>query len=619
MKKVLLCLALSPSLVFAEVPNKFTAGTAAKAAEVNANFSHTEAKADANATVIAENVTAIAGNKTSAATNATSITSLTTATETNGTNIETLVADVEALASQTALDDITALVGSNTLSVEGLTTTVSTLATQANLDAALDKIAALEAAPTDSPLSKLEGGEISFDVDCTNDPAALLTTYQANLIYSNVNFKLTGQCYGNIDDIRGADTGGIQIGGQTIGIRSKDPENRATIIPNDETGSSFLYPGISGGLYLNDIDIQAGASESMLVLFSRNSHGSLINVNITGDSGTWAGVMVQEGGQVYIQGTNISGPTTGIFARNNGTVRFLGANTIDVVNYGIELFNSSTVNQQGDVSVSVSDGHAVKLEGGSLWKGSRNLVTTGNVIVNAGSTLDIPDLNISAGNLDLQQATVVVGNMVNIEGDVYLSQSKMAVHGQTNVSGGTALNNGSSAQFNEPNMATLEVNNSVANINSNGNTLGYFIDNINLNSSTLDISGVDYTHLGARHNSTVQAFDSVGTEANFTNSHGHFYGESDVTLHLSADHSTLLIDNAAISATNQIFLTSSKARVWGENINTGPEKFSCNGMSVLEIDGWVRYDGSTVDDSTNCADRSVWDSLLDKHAESLRL
>jgi hypothetical protein len=616
MKKVLLCLALSPSLVFAEVPNKFVAGNAAKAAEVNANFAHTEAKADANKAAIAD-------NKTSAETNATSITSLTTATEANGTKIVTLVTGVAAAATQIALDDVSALVDTNTTSVEGLTTTVGTLATQAKLDEALAKITALEETPADSPLSKLEGGEISFDVDCTDDPAALLSTYQANLIYSNVNFNLTGQCYGDIADVRGADTGSIQIGGQTIGIRSKDQDNRATIIPNDETGSSFLYPGISGGLYLNDIDIQAGATENMVVLFSRNSHGSLINVNITGTVDNWTSVMVQEGGQVYIQDTNITGTNTGIFARNNGTVRFLGANTVDVVNFGVELFNSSTVNQQGDVSVTAGD-HAIKLEGTSSWKTYNNLEASGDVYILSGSTLDVGDLNISVGGLAIEQSTVKVNNVANVSGDVRSDQSNISVSGQTNFPSVTRVNNGSSVQFNEPNMGTLEVNHSIANINANGldygQSFGYFIEWISVAASTLNNTGVDYTNLNVNQNSTASLFSAIGSDVTIqSSSTAHFSGSSDVTNKMWVNHSDILIDSAAISATEGISLDNSKAQVWGANINTNADMFSCHGMSVLEIEGWDRYDAAngTLDTTTNCSDASIWNSLLENHTNSL--
>ncbi|GAW97904.1 MULTISPECIES: hypothetical protein [Colwellia] len=411
MKRLLPLLVLAPVFANAEqVPHTFIAGTPAKAANVNANFTHVNDKASLNTT---------------------SITAINDKSTLNSTSIATIEA----------------------------------------------KLTTIESAANGSPLDILVNGEIDVEVDCTDKPEALQLAYHKHVNYRTLNFTLTGNCYGDIYDYRDdTDNGGIQVSDQTIGINSADPENRASIIPNDQTGKAFLIAGQGGGLYLSDVNVTTGENEYGAVFFSRNGHGSITNVTINAAGTGSIPVVVQEGAQVYFSNVEINGAQIGIFARNNSTIRFFGETTVNSTE-GIVLRTGVSVNQQGTVTINSGSGQALYLNGGVNWispYADLSLNLTGNIHMVNGSYLN-------AGTL-------------NLAGDIYLENSTIRSEGFANITGITNL-----------------------------------------------------------HNSTA-TFDS-GTDA-------------------------------AISS------------------------FNCHGISSLDIDGWQKFDGSTVDDSTNCADKAAWNQAL---------
>lgn len=229
-----------------------------------------------------------------------------------------------------------------------------------------------------------DSGTQEFEVDCTENPAALSEAYLANRFIENVGFLITGSCYGDITVPRVEGEAAAQVHGQVIFITGADES--ATLIDNDLTGNINLWASFGGGLYLRDLAVVT--SGGIPVGFSRNGHGSVINVSISRSDGeAYAGVFVQEGGQVYLGDVAINGFEAGIAARNGAVIRSVGDISIANVNTGISLQNSS-FRGSNNINISAAD-QALQLEVKSTWQGwGANLsIAQGNLSIDSGSSL----------------------------------------------------------------------------------------------------------------------------------------------------------------------------------------------------------------------------------------
>lgn len=512
-------LVLFPQLALSAVPNKFTPNTPAKATEVNANFEHLDNKTEKNKTTISANTaktntnantisantqriqnneTAIASssegisaNATGVSANSALITSNTQRIEGNETKITN---HAEAIATNsTAISTNMSGITANETVINTLSAAINNAPTQEEIDSALaeidNRLSALESADGTS----LVNGKLVIDVDCTNDPAALQAAFADTINVSNVDFFITGNCYGDINVVRGTEGQEfLFIAGRAISISAKDPEARAGLIPNDETGRVGVNSGLSGGLYLTNLDIQAGEGDFNPVAYYRNGHGSVNNVTITGSN--WTGILVQEGAQVYFSGITVSESSTGIFARSNAVLRFFNDNTINVNNFGIELFTASSLNQQGNINVTVNEGHAIKLESSSTWQmhGERTLSSGGSVYINSGSSMVVNDMTLASGNLDIHQGVMQSHSNLMIEsGDLSVSNSGSLVFNNL-ATNHMHLSHGASLSGNElvtNSDATVESRSTLNLGTLTANQNFHVSQNGNVNVSNMSVSG----------------------------------------------------------------------------------------------------------------------------------
>lgn len=505
-------LVLFPQLALSAVPNKFTPNTPAKATEVNANFEHLDnkteenkttisantAKTNSNANTISANTQRIQSNETAIASSSEGISANSALITSNAQRIEgnetKIMNHAETIATNsTAISTNMSSITANETAINSLSTAISNAPTQAEIDSALaeidNRLSALESADGTS----LVNGKLAIDVDCTNDPAALQAAFADTINVSNVDFFITGNCYGDINVVRGTEGQEfLFIAGRAISISAKDPEARAGLIPNDETGRVGVNSGLSGGLYLTNLDIQAGEGDFNPVAYYRNGHGSVNNVTISGSN--WTGILVQEGAQVYFSGITVTESSTGIFARSNAVLRFFNDNTINVNNFGIELFTASSLNQQGNINVAVNEGHAIKLESSSTWQmhGNRTLSSGGSVYINSGSSMVVNDMTLPSGNLDIHQGVMQSHSSLMIEnGDLSVSNGGSLVFNNL-ATNHMHLSHGASLSGNElvtNSDATVESKSTLNLGTLTANQNFHVSQNGNVNVSNMSVSG----------------------------------------------------------------------------------------------------------------------------------
>lgn len=682
MKYALLYLTLLPVIAVAEVPHKFVTGTAAKAAQVNENFAHTEAKADANKTLIDTLQSSFTGQENSLTTLQTSVETLQTTQTSQATSITDLLAQAKAnfdsivtfgnsvQANTTAISDNASNIAANTTSIEDLTTKASdnaasvlanqtsieslsstqttlvsdlesaiediaTRAKQAELDSALDKIATLESTAQPSPLNKLQSGQITVNVDCTDNSKALIEAFHQHLIYTNVGFEITGRCEGDIQNVpndEDNEQGSAIIGSQVISIYSQDPASRATIINNEETNRSSLFSGLGGGLYLSDIDIESSSDNNFaLVFFGSNSHGRVTNVQISGNSRF--GIVLQEGAQAYVQETTVNdGASIGLMVKSGGVLRLIGNNSFRGAEHAVVARVGSSVNQQGDLTAVGGSESAITIRSGSIWQSYNSITATGKVAVENNASLELMNIDIT-GDLHINSSDISIFNTANVSGEVnlwqanlnaqYLNansfitfQSNFNIWKTVDITTDVGISGGSNGLL--TGLATAKITQYDSHLGINrGEREDAHVQSIEIYRSQMTIDGVGFGNINSGLSSLIEINNAVGEEIRGFQNSQITLGNSDVTDNIHLNSSMLSVYGAGLTVENGIELHHSRADA--EN-STPPSKFQCNGLSSLNISDWDKIDFSTdpatIDNSTNCADESVWSSLIQHHLSS---
>jgi len=431
----------------------------------------------------------------------------------------------------------------------------------------------------------LVNGEISVEVDCSGNAAALNETYADYVNYREINFFIKGNCYGDIKVRRDFDNDNnwlgksYQVAGQTIHISPQSNET-AGLIPNDLTGKVVIWATIGGGLYLSNLTIQLGNDWDYGVAFSRNGHGSVNNVTIKGpENANGAAIWIQEGAQAYISDLTSSGTTFGIVGQNGGTIRLLGSETdIVSINDAVRLTGSS-LRQSGVVNAHSTNGAAIRMQNGAKWFAEEKTIeTNGSVRLTGNSVLNVDTINGNNSEILADSATLIVNNL----------NGKSANFTNTNFYGGHISMPSGHLHIQGSNIdaARLDADSvyfqSASAIFSNGNIANSFdvtrnsyvvirnettLNNIWIEkNSTLEGNSIVVTNLGAAYNSTVDLKNSTINSGLATHS-----------------NTTLKLSNTAFNGDDASF-SRSIVEIEGEN-KIATSKMTCSGITKIHYEG----------------------------------
>ena len=294
---------------------------------------------------------------------------------------------------------------------------------------------------------KLVGGKrVLYGVDCSQDPHALAKAYQQNIRYSNLQFYITGECYGHFTLVDSEGVSGtppypeLQEHGQVVTIVSTYGEEggvatKPKLVPHPVTNTMSLIGSFGGGLYIDNVDIDIGMSAGFGVLFSRGTTGDLgrSTVRCLAGNNSVRAVQIQNGAAPYLFGVTIKDCDTGIFSLNNTATTVYGGITIDNARIGINLFQSASFNTRLGLTwnhvfnIEASE-QAVSLSGASqmyigtalsdLSGGYEPGVWSGGIAVQGNSTLNVAvPVRWSGSGMYVESSSVTMSPISN-QGDI---------------------------------------------------------------------------------------------------------------------------------------------------------------------------------------------------------
>ncbi|GAA5144179.1 hypothetical protein [Thalassotalea piscium] len=451
-------------------------------------------------------------------------------------------------------------------------------------------------------------GEIEVDVDCTADAAALNKAYTEHVNYKDLNFRIKGNCYGDItvkrtfDGDNNWEGNSYQVASQSINIQPQEGHT-AELIPNDLSGKVAIWGGFGGGLYLIDLTITLGDDWDYGAAFSRNGHGSVINVTIIGpDTPNGTGILLQEGAQAYISGVNISKVALGIFGNNNAAIRFIQTpSTVSSQSEAVKVLGSS-VRQQVALDITSAQGKALDLDGGTNWMGwGQSITATGNnILIGGGSTLAVDILDVT-GVIDVENTSLLKATNLSSTSNLQVSNSELNLVNAT-VGGNT---NFYMSKLNAQNInATgLYLWNSSFNISS-GNITAFttLTERSLLRVENTTLSGV------LVNNSTLSGQSLTILNADIQNNAMLDITTSTITSNFDVDsNSTAILEDITFNG-SQFNINQSDVRILGTT-KMPTSKLACWGLSQVEYEG--NNDILATAPNSNCLDQSSITTLID--------
>ena len=261
---------------------------------------------------------------------------------------------------------------------------------------------------------------VSLEVNCEEDPYALINAYQSNIEFSNLNIGIRGECFGDIAYT--ADYGTYtQVFSQKISLYGI-PDANAGIIPRPKVsacsapssptgGKAGLIASFQGSLSLRNLNLSLGECDRRGVLYSRGAGGDLHDVSISGHPAATNLTLLEVRHNSIIYTGNVS-------------ITSSGENTT-----GVSVFNGGVIYSYGAPTVSVTGGTAL-----SMYAGAGFFSYGADVSLSGGTAMYISNSRFS--NLPYAQTsrTTVDGDLT-ITNDSFFSTTNLhfaSENGQSN-------------------------------------------------------------------------------------------------------------------------------------------------------------------------------------------
>lgn len=491
-----LATAFVSSVTMAAVPNTFSAGSPAKAAEVNANFSSVDATATAAQTSANEAQTSANAAQTSA-----------TAAQTSAASALEKANTVEA--SVTALSSTVSTNGSDISTINGQITALDTAVTavEDDISTVSGQVSSLESAVTSLSGSIAPDSMVALDVDCSNDSKALVNAYAANATAVSLTFNLVGDCEGDFQGLEVTELGYV-IKDNTPNITLNGGDIGASIIANTETGVVNIVAANSK-LIIDNVDITVGTEELNPIWVIDNATAQMTDMNMVGnENSSLTLISVRSSSSIDASNLNLNSAGTAIRVYDGSHGNLTDITTINATT-GIKV-SASSATLKGTHSLgrlNITTGSGVTLSGSSIVTTDRLSIYNSSVLQNSNAFLTVN------GNLSVESGSSLVTRNLSVDTGYFLlgTNSNYYANGSLNIASESSFNirEGSTARIRAGDYTTELYN---VNLRDNGAVMfngaadaiitvhGYVgVDNASLTSEYTSFGG----QVNASNNSSV--------------------------------------------------------------------------------------------------------------------
>jgi hypothetical protein len=286
------------------------------------------------------------------------------------------------------------------------------------------------------------------EVNCEEDPYALINAYHDNIKYSKLFIGIKGDCFGDISYTADYGTYTQEFSQSIIiyGITDAD----AGIIPRPKVsecgdssgptgGVAGLVASFQGSLTLRNLDLRLGECDSFGVLYSRGAGGTVENVSITGHPATSNQklLIVRHNSIIYTGSVSITGygdDTVGIEVFNGGVIYSYGSPAVSVTGTALQMFAGGGFFSYG-ANISLS-GRTAMLVSSSRYSNlpyAQTSITSvdGDVLITNESVFSTTNLNFAS---ESEQSNRIERSYLQVTNDISsVAEQKFQCHGNSTV------------------------------------------------------------------------------------------------------------------------------------------------------------------------------------------
>lgn len=311
----------------------------------------------------------------------------------------------------------------------------------------------------DGTLQALPSGRLYLEVDCSQDPWALVDAYTVNSHYTSLGFFIKGACYGQIyvskEDVY------TQEFSQEISIWGEGRDLTKLIArprldgagcgdgASSAAGQAGVGAPLNGSLWLSGVTVELGECDGVGILYSRGAEGEMHNVTIRAHSSesTLRALEVRHNAIIYMSDVEVisgqgevfkvwnGGAVVGlgpITVRSTGAGRYAGRTWAAACQFeaGANFFSYYSLTCTHDLAEQSEGAKALSIRGASTFRAG-DVTVSGLVDVQESSNVGILSLVQTSpqSSLNIQDSYM---------GTAY--QGSVTINGKLNLSSGATLN-----------------------------------------------------------------------------------------------------------------------------------------------------------------------------------